>query len=83
MKKTYAVISHTHWDREWYQPFELFRYRLVDMMDNLLKIMKDYKDYRFHLDAQTIVLEDYLEIRPEKRKIIEKYVFGGNNNGKL
>ena len=77
MKKTYAVISHTHWDREWYQPFELFRYRLVDMMDNLLKIMKDYKDYRFHLDAQTIVLEDYLEIRPEKRKIIEKYVKEG------
>ena len=77
MKKTYAVISHTHWDREWYQPFELFRYRLVDMMDNLLKIMKDYPDYRFHLDAQTIVLEDYLEIRPEKRKLLEKYIKEG------
>ena len=77
MKKTYAVISHTHWDREWYQPFELFRFRLVDMMDNLLKILKDYPDYRFHLDAQTIVLEDYLEIRPEKRKELEKYVKEG------
>ena len=77
MKKTYAVISHTHWDREWYQPFELFRYRLVDMMDNLLKIMKDYEGYRFHLDAQTVVLEDYLEIRPEKRKLLEKYIKEG------
>lgn len=77
MKKTYAVISHTHWDREWYQPFELFRYRLVDMIDNLLKIMKDQPDYRFHLDAQTVVLEDYLEIRPENRKLLEKYIKEG------
>ncbi len=77
MKKTYAVISHTHWDREWYQPFELFRFRLVDMMDNLLKIMKDSPTYFFHLDAQTIVLEDYLEIRPEKRKLLEKYIKEG------
>lgn len=77
MKKTYSIISHTHWDREWYQPFELFRYRLVDMIDNLIDIMKKYPDYRFHLDAQTIVLEDYLEIRPENEKILKKLIRSG------
>ena len=37
--KKYFVISHTHWDREWYMPFEQFRYRLVDLMDHLLEII--------------------------------------------
>ena len=35
MKRTYSIISHTHWDREWYLPFEQFRIRLVDLIDHL------------------------------------------------
>ena len=66
--KKYFVISHTHWDREWYMPFEQFRYRLVDLMDHLLGIIDEQPDYVFHLDAQTVVLEDYLEIRPEREE---------------
>ncbi len=59
------VISHTHWDREWYMPFERFRHRLVHLIDNLLDLLdRDPEFHCFHLDAQTIVLEDYLEIRP-------------------
>ena len=30
------VVSHTHWDREWYHPFERFRQRLVALIDELL-----------------------------------------------
>jgi hypothetical protein len=26
---TLYVVSHTHWDREWYLPFQLFRMKLV------------------------------------------------------
>ena len=26
---TLYVVSHTHWDREWYLPFQLFRVKLV------------------------------------------------------
>lgn len=77
MKKLYSIISHTHWDREWYLPFEQFRIRLVDMMDNLIDILKKDKKYRFHLDAQTIVIEDYLEIRPKRRQELEDYVKEG------
>lgn len=77
MKKTFAVISHTHWDREWYLPFEKFRIKLVELIDNLLIILKKNPEYRFHLDAQTVVLEDYLELRPNNRSLLKKYIKEG------
>ena len=60
------VIGHTHWDREWYLPFEGFRARLVAMMDGLVAILE--RDPAFHcfvLDGQSIMVEDYLTVRPE------------------
>lgn len=77
MKKVYSVISHTHWDREWYQPFEVFRMRLCDLIDHLLEVLGTQPQYRFHLDAQTVVLEDYLELRPEKKPLLKKYIKEG------
>jgi len=65
--RTFHVVSHTHWDREWYQSFEVFRLRLVDLVDRLLAIYNEYPDFIFHLDAQTVCLEDYLEFRPHNR----------------
>ncbi len=67
------IISHTHWDREWYQPFQKFRFRLVEMINELIEILERDKNYRcFNLDGQTVVLEDYLDIMPEnKEKIIQ------------
>lgn len=78
MNKKFCVVSHTHWDREWYLPFELFRMRLVKLIDNLFNILEEYPEYIFHLDAQTIILEDYLEICPENREKLEKYIKSGN-----
>jgi alpha-mannosidase len=72
--KTYHVISHTHWDREWYRPLAVMRRHLMELMDHLLEILNDQPDYVFHLDAQTICLEDYLEIRPDRRPDLEKFV---------
>ncbi len=75
---TMHVISHTHWDREWYLPFQQFRARLVDLIDHLLEILDRDPDFEhFNLDGQTIVLEDYLQIRPEKRQEIEAHVREG------
>jgi len=75
--KKYHVVSHTHWDREWYGPFESFRLRLVDLIDRLLVILEEQDNYIFHMDAQTIALDDYLEIRSEKQGILEKYIREG------
>ncbi|MDF2686460.1 MAG: hypothetical protein K0S55_1642 [Clostridia bacterium] len=77
-RKYFCVISHTHWDREWYMPFEEFRVRLVELMDRLFNIIEKNPDYIFHLDAQTIVLEDYLQIRPWREATLRKYIKQGN-----
>ena len=73
----YHVISHTHWDREWYEPFEQFRIRLVSLIDNLLKLLEAEKKFIFHMDAQTSVLEDYLKIKPHNKNKLKKYISKG------
>lgn len=72
------IVSHTHWDREWYLSNSSFQARLVYMLDNLIDILEKDPDYRnFQLDGQTIVLEDYLAIRPEKAAAIGRLVKSG------
>jgi len=72
------VVSHTHWDREWYLPFQRFRALLVETVDSLLTLMADRPEYRyFTLDGQTIVLEDYLEVRPEREKELHRLISHG------
>jgi alpha-mannosidase len=59
------VVTHTHWDREWYHPRERFQQRLVALVDELLDD-PPARDKSFLLDGQAIVIEDYLEVRPER-----------------
>jgi len=61
-----AVVPHTHWDREWYDPFQTYRLKLVRLVDDLLDLVESDTSYRhFLLDGQLAVVDDYLEIRPE------------------
>jgi alpha-mannosidase len=70
-----VIVPHTHWDREWYMPFERFRKRLVQMVDHLLEVLENDRKFTcFELDGQTIVLDDYLAIRPENRRRLEKLI---------
>jgi mannosylglycerate hydrolase len=72
------LISHTHWDREWYLTREQFRLRLVDLVDRVLDLLKADTGYAyFHLDGQTIVLEDYLELQPERAGELRALIRGG------
>ncbi len=72
------VISHTHWDREWYFPFERFRFQLVRVMDQLLDLLGRDAGFKcFILDGQTSCLEDYLEIRPERRAELARRIKQG------
>src|SRR5690349_1050534 len=59
------VVTHTHWDREWYQPLGRFRQRLVALIDELLDDPPTAGE-SFLLDGQAIILEDYLAVRPER-----------------
>ncbi|MFN2444570.1 MAG: alpha-mannosidase [Vicinamibacterales bacterium] len=72
------IVSHTHWDREWYLTYEQFRLRLVGLVDRLLDMMEAQPDYQyFHLDGQTIVLDDYLELRPRHEPRLRKLIADG------
>jgi len=58
------LISHTHWDREWYLTFQEYRMRLVKVLDRVIKYLKEEPEFKhFMLDGQTSALEDYLEVR--------------------
>jgi alpha-mannosidase len=71
-----TIVPHTHWDREWYEPFSVFVERLVGMMDTLLDLCADGFPH-FHLDGQTAMIDDYLERRPERAEEIARYVRSG------
>ncbi|HYJ68969.1 MAG TPA: hypothetical protein VEX15_15070 [Nocardioidaceae bacterium] len=60
-----VVVPHTHWDREWYAPFQRFRLRLVALLDDVIPRLEREPDFRFTLDGQTAAIDDYLEVRPE------------------
>ena len=78
MKPTYHIVAHSHWDREWYKSFEQFRAMLVEMVDDLLELLRRDDGFRsFTLDGQTVVIEDYLAVRPGKREEIAKLIGEG------
>ncbi|REE67958.1 alpha-mannosidase/mannosylglycerate hydrolase [Paenibacillus taihuensis] len=77
-KQTIYYFSATHWDREWYQTFQGFRYRLVAMMNEMIEVLEQNPEFSvFHLDGQTIVLDDFLEIEPGKRERLAKLIADG------
>ena len=78
MKKKVYIISHSHWDREWYMPYEQHHMRLITLIDDLLEQFETNPDFNsFHLDGQTISLDDYLEVRPNKREALQKAITEG------
>jgi alpha-mannosidase len=74
---SFHLIPHTHWDREWYLPESLFLTRLVSTLDDLLARLQFDTDTRFLLDGQTILLEDYLRVRPEREPDVAELVRAG------
>jgi hypothetical protein len=73
-----TIVPHTHWDREWYAPFQRFRARLVALLDELLPRLEADPDFtHFLLDGQTAVVDDYLAIRPHERERIERLAAAG------
>jgi len=75
---TAYVVPHSHWDREWYEPFETFRARLVRLIDGVLERLRLDPAYTsFTLDGQTIVLRDYLTVRPEREAELRQRIAEG------
>ncbi|MFI7697459.1 glycoside hydrolase family 38 C-terminal domain-containing protein [Nonomuraea sp. NPDC049480] len=77
MSTEIVVVPHTHWDREWYEPFQRFRLRLVALLDEVLDTMEREPGYHFTLDGQLACVDDYLEVRPENRDRVAALVESG------
>ena len=75
---TFHLVLHTHWDREWYRPQAAFRARLVPMLDDLLDALERDPAFRsFLLDGQTVLVEDYLAVRPDAAERLRRLVGAG------
>lgn len=78
MKEKIYYFSGTHWDREWYQTFQGFRLKLIEVVDDLLDCLENQRDIEvFHFDGQTIVLDDYVEVCPENKERLKKLIEQG------
>jgi len=77
MRKAAVFVPHFHWDREWYEPFQVFRHRLVTALDTVLETAEADPDFRFTVDGQLAAVEDYLEMRPENRDRVAALVAAG------
>ncbi len=75
MKPTYHIVSHSHWDREWYFPFDRFRAMLVDMIEDLFELMERDPEFKsYTLDGQMAAVMDFLETRPDRADTIRRLV---------
>jgi alpha-mannosidase len=75
---TAHYVGSSHWDREWYQSFQDYRFRLVDVVDDVIELLERDPEYRcWHMDGQTKIIEDYLEVRPEQRGRLQALLGAG------
>src|SRR5450631_3192056 len=73
-----AIVPHVHWDREWYQPFQAFRLRLVELLDTFLPMFDADPSYtHFLLDGQMAVVDDYLAVRPGAHEVLLRLAASG------
>ncbi len=74
----YWIVAHTHWDREWYLSFQDFRWKLVHAVDRVIDTLSTDPSFcHFMLDGQTVVLDDYLALRPERSETLQGLVAAG------
>ncbi|MFQ3660869.1 MAG: glycosyl hydrolase-related protein [Chloroflexaceae bacterium] len=73
-----TIVAHTHWDRAWYLPFQVFRVRLVRLMERVIQLLDhDPAFSSFMLDGQMLPIADYLEVRPQRQADLERLVRAG------
>ena len=73
MKWNAQIISHTHWDREWYLNSKYTNEWLVPFFDKLLEMLEREPDYQFVLDGQMLMLDDYFEELKKLKQPVSVY----------
>jgi alpha-mannosidase len=74
----YWIVPHTHWDREWYLTFQDFRWKLIRALDEIIETLGSNPLFpHFMLDGQTVIVDDYLALRPERGSALRSLVAAG------
>ena len=76
-RRVVHLVPHTHWDREWYRPFQSFRMKLVELIDGVLDELESDPRFAFTLDGQLATVDDYLEIRPASEERLRSQIASG------
>jgi alpha-mannosidase len=72
------VINHTHWDREWFAPYNITMRWIPGLIQNLSRVVDQNPKYEFLLDAQTQVLEDLKDQSPSSFKVASELIKNHN-----
>jgi mannosylglycerate hydrolase len=73
MRKVH-VVNHTHWDREWYFTTSDALVLSDDVFTEILDELEKNPEAKFCLDGQISILEEYLQLRPERTGQVKKLV---------
>lgn len=68
------IVSHTHWDREWYFSTCDSLVLLDQVVSDILVELEHNQNVNFCLDGQVSIVEEYLKLYPEKLTEIQKRV---------
>ena len=67
-QRTYHLIPHTHWDREWYLTRAAFQSRLVPALDDLIDRLSDL---RSALDDDEAIAHLFEEANRWRERLME------------
>lgn len=76
MTKAY-IVQHTHWDREWYFTAEDAKVLSDQVFTEALDELERNPHVNFTLDGQSSIVDEYLEINPERLDQIKKFMREG------
>ncbi|MFO7682360.1 MAG: glycoside hydrolase family 38 C-terminal domain-containing protein, partial [Chloroflexota bacterium] len=83
-KMTIHLITHNHWDREWIFTAKYANRWLPTFFDNLFAMLEAQPEYRFVLDGQTLIIEDYLrQLAPDEAAAKERDIRRFAQSGQL
>lgn len=73
MTKSY-IVQHTHWDREWYFTTEDAKVLSDQVFTEVLDELESNPNVNFCLDGQSSIVDEYIELNPDKLPVIQKLV---------
>jgi mannosylglycerate hydrolase len=82
-KSSLYIMHHTHWDREWYEPFALYQLRLGHVLQAILDRLDSEDLPRFTLDGQTSLVADALAFGASLEPDLKPRLLAHIQSGKL